>query len=80
MNRDKKGRTCRACHETHASSNPKHIRDSVPFGKGGWSLPIKFEKRPSGGSCAPGATSRSAYDRIEPVDYEPDGAAVWPKG
>ena len=81
VNRDKKGRTCRACHETHASIRPKHIRESVPFGKGGWQLPINFEKTASGGSCAPGCHKPYGYDRLQPVEYETGGAsgAVWPK-
>jgi predicted CXXCH cytochrome family protein len=33
-----KGRTCRACHEVHASRRPFHIRESVPFGSKGWML------------------------------------------
>jgi predicted CXXCH cytochrome family protein len=40
---DKKGRSCRACHETHASNQPKHIRESVPFGKIGWPIKLKYE-------------------------------------
>jgi len=54
-----KGRTCRACHEVHASAHPKHIRDSVPFGS--WELPIAFEKLDDGGQCAPGCHVPRAY-------------------
>ncbi len=80
VNRETKGRTCRACHETHASNLPKHIRDSVPFGTGGWKLPIGYEKTESGGSCAPGCHKPYGYDRIEPVTYPDDGGkAIWPK-
>lgn len=43
VNRDIKGRTCRACHEIHASTHPKHIRDAVPFGKIKWPLQLKYE-------------------------------------
>jgi len=56
-----KGRTCRACHETHASQEPKHIREAVPFGK--WTLPIHFEKTSDGGRCAPGCHSPKQYSR-----------------
>ncbi len=80
VNRDKKGRTCRACHETHASSKEKHIRDSVPFGPGGWELPIGFEKTSTGGRCSPGCHAAYGYDRVNPVEYpEPDRPAIWPK-
>jgi len=43
VNRPVKGRTCRACHEVHASNNFNHIRDSVPFGKINWPLQIRYE-------------------------------------
>ncbi len=69
VNRQRKGRSCRACHETHASNKMNHIRESVPFGTGGWMLPINFTKRESGGSCAPGCHVAYDYDREEPVDY-----------
>ena len=80
VNRDKKGRTCRACHETHASNAEKHIRDSVPFGKGGWELPIGFEKTASGGSCSPGCHKPFGYDRDRAVEYGETGSAIWPAG
>ncbi|MDY7107328.1 MAG: cytochrome c3 family protein [Planctomycetota bacterium] len=69
VNRERKGRTCRACHETHASNKANHIRESVPFGSGGWMLPINFTKRDTGGHCAPGCHVAYTYDREEPVDY-----------
>lgn len=79
VNRDKKGRTCRACHETHASSKQKHVRESVPFGSGGWELPIRFEKMEDGGSCAPGCHVSYEYNRVDPVDYgHGDEEAAWP--
>lgn len=79
VNKDRKGRTCRACHETHASKRDRHIRESVPFGPKGWELPINFEKSESGGSCAPGCHAKYAYDRIEQVPYEHEGRkAIWP--
>ena len=62
VNREK-GRTCRACHEVHASSNPFHIRDSVPFGRDKWELPINYEINDTGGSCAPGCHSAQIYSR-----------------
>ena len=66
VNKPDKGRTCRACHETHASNYPKHIRDSVPFGN--WNLPLNYEKTETGGSCMPGCHQLKEYDRIEPVE------------
>ena len=57
-----KGRTCRACHEVHASKNPFHIRDAVPFGTGGWMLEISFKETPTGGSCSPGCHVERKYE------------------
>lgn len=63
VNKPKKGRTCRACHETHASNFPKHIRKAVPFGA--WELPLNFEKTETGGSCTPGCHKIKKYDRVK---------------
>ena len=65
VNNDTKGRTCRACHDTHGSDRPLHITEGVPFGS--WEIPINFEKTASGGSCSPGCHVEKAYDRITPV-------------
>jgi len=61
VNKERKGRTCRACHETHASRNPHHIRDKTPFGS--WDMPLKYNKTPAGGSCAPGCHTQQTYTR-----------------
>ena len=65
VNKTVKGRTCRACHDAHATNNPRHIRDSVPFGR--WGLPINYTKTATGGSCAPGCHQPFKYDRQHPV-------------
>jgi predicted CXXCH cytochrome family protein len=67
VNMPKEGRTCRACHATHASNEPKHLRKKVPYG--GWEIPIQFEKTETGGGCSPGCHNPRAYDRIKPVIY-----------
>lgn len=61
VNRAKKGRTCRACHEVHASTLPVHLAEEVPFGA--WNMPINFEVQPDGGSCSPGCHEPEAYNR-----------------
>jgi len=61
VNKKTRGRTCRACHELHASSNPLLIREKVRFGK--WMMPLNFEKTDRGGSCHPGCHSTRTYDR-----------------
>ncbi len=68
VNKERRGRTCRSCHATHASDLPKHIRKSVPYGV--WDLPIQFAKTETGGSCAPGCHLPFSYDRQLPVSYE----------
>ncbi len=61
VNKPIKGRTCRACHETHGSNYPKHIREAVPFGS--WNLPVIFQKTETGGSCTTGCHQEKKYDR-----------------
>ncbi|MDT8419045.1 MAG: cytochrome c3 family protein [Desulfuromonadales bacterium] len=62
-----KGRTCRLCHEPHASVGEKLInREGMPFGN--WKVPIGFEATETGGSCAPGCHQEVRYDRESPVD------------
>jgi predicted CXXCH cytochrome family protein len=65
VNKSFKGRTCRACHDPHASSNPKHIRPHTTFGN--WSIPINFQAAENGGSCGPGCHQAYRYDRQVPV-------------
>lgn len=64
-----KGRTCRACHETHASQHKVHVRESVPFGN--WELPINFKPTATGGSCSPGCHQPLTYDRVLPAGMPP---------
>ena len=67
VNKERRGRTCRACHQTHASNQPKQIRARVPYG--GWSLPINFNKTETGGRCSPGCHLPKDYDRQTAVEY-----------
>jgi hypothetical protein len=46
----------------HASKNPFHIRDQVPFGMKGWMLEIGFKQMPTGGLCAPGCHKPQEYN------------------
>ncbi len=63
VNKEKKGRSCKACHQVHASSQAKHIRESVPFGKISWELPVTYTKLENGGSCVVGCHSPKEYNR-----------------
>jgi predicted CXXCH cytochrome family protein len=46
-----RGRTCRACHEVHASTQTHHIREGVPYGSSGWVLKLNYARTETGGSC-----------------------------
>ncbi|NUP90117.1 MAG: cytochrome c3 family protein [Candidatus Sumerlaeia bacterium] len=61
VTKDERGRTCRACHEVHASNRPFHMSETVPYG--GWRMPIHFEALPGGGRCSPGCHQPETYDR-----------------
>lgn len=78
VNKAKKGRTCRACHSTHASTNPMHVRESVPYGN--WQLPVKFEQSKTGGKCAAGCHKALAYDRDNPVAMDTPATKPAPAG
>jgi predicted CXXCH cytochrome family protein len=69
VNKADRGRNCRACHETHASAQDLHVRNSVPYGN--WQMPINFNKNASGGSCSPGCHKELKYDRNNAIDYTP---------
>jgi predicted CXXCH cytochrome family protein len=73
VNKADRGRSCRACHSTHASIQPLHVRESVPYGN--WQMPINFNKTDSGGSCSPGCHRQYEYDRNNPVKYAPPTTA-----
>ena len=64
VNREK-GRTCRACHEVHAGTKPKRIKDLVPFGN--WAFPVNFEMTEHGGKCWPGCHVARDYDRRQEI-------------
>jgi predicted CXXCH cytochrome family protein len=57
-----RGRTCRACHEVHASKQDHHVREDVPYGSKGWKLKVGFTKLPNGGSCAKTCHDTKAYN------------------
>ena len=64
VNNKQKGRSCALCHALHGGTSPVLVAESVPFGK--WSLPLKFVKTETGGSCAPGCHKPQSYDRKNP--------------
>jgi predicted CXXCH cytochrome family protein len=62
----RKGRTCGVCHEPHAAQQPALLRESVAFGAGSWALPIRFERKATGGTCASGCHQELGYDNTSP--------------
>jgi len=67
VNRSLKGRTCRACHDVHASTYPKQIASSVPFGSN-WAYTIRYDKTADGGGCGPACHTARRYSRIRPLE------------
>jgi len=70
VNKERKGRVCRVCHEVHASNAPKLIAESATFGS--WSLPIGFRPTETGGSCGCGCHRPYRYDRENRVANVPE--------
>lgn len=65
---NQKGRTCRICHQAHASNGEKLInKEGSQFGD--WKIPMNFKTSTTGGSCAPGCHRAFVYDRESPVVY-----------
>jgi predicted CXXCH cytochrome family protein len=60
VNRESKGRSCRACHAVHAGKQPKHIRESVPFGKKNWPLKLQYRVEYSNPATGEPCTTPSA--------------------
>jgi len=77
VHRDEQGRTCRTCHATHASRNPKHVAETVQFGK--WQLPLNYAPTETGGSCASGCHRPAYYDREHATGgiLQPGEEAPW---
>jgi predicted CXXCH cytochrome family protein len=65
VNKERGGQTCRACHNDHAGSQPKLIRDKEPFGS--WEALLRYKKSDTGGSCLAGCHGEYSYDRVKPV-------------
>ncbi|MBJ6751597.1 cytochrome c3 family protein [Geomonas anaerohicana] len=64
----RKGRTCRICHEAHASDGEKLInKEGSQFGA--WKIPLNFSITSTGGSCAPGCHRKFKYDRVKAEVY-----------
>lgn len=65
VNKAGRGRTCRACHDVHASKKPHQIREGVPFGPGGWQLSTHYEASETGGRCSRTCHTTKVYENNE---------------
>jgi predicted CXXCH cytochrome family protein len=63
VNKADKGRSCKTCHDPHASSQPKLISSKVS-GFGRWRIPIRYTKTDVGGTCIVGCHKPKSYDRV----------------
>lgn len=67
VNKAEKGRSCKVCHDPHASNQPRLISSKVP-GFGRWRIPIRYTKSAVGGTCVVGCHKPKSYDRINAVE------------
>jgi predicted CXXCH cytochrome family protein len=77
VNRADKGRSCRTCHDSHAATRERHIRDEVPFGPKGWRLPINYEALADGGRCGAGCHAAFEYNRTKAIVYPAMKDGAW---
>jgi predicted CXXCH cytochrome family protein len=67
VNKSGKGRSCKICHNPHASEQDRLINQKSPdFGS--WGIPIFFTATPTGGGCSVGCHRTFRYDRVKPVE------------
>jgi predicted CXXCH cytochrome family protein len=71
VNKTDRGRTCRACHEVHASKQPHQMRAEVPYGTKGWMLKINYSQTPTGGSCAKTCHATKEYNNSAVAEPAP---------
>jgi predicted CXXCH cytochrome family protein len=61
VNKEKRGRNCKTCHDVHGSENPKLMAGTIRFGN--WKMDMNFQISEKGGSCAPGCHRPQKYSR-----------------
>ncbi len=67
VNREK-GRTCRSCHEHHASSREPLIRSRPPAAHDFINI-RSWERTETGGSCGPTCHRNLGYDRLLAIEH-----------
>jgi len=63
IKRKKKGRSCRACHDVHGSTQPFMLHTEVPFRRGRWKLKLQYTLTDEGGTCVVGCHKPKTYSR-----------------
>ena len=66
VNKAGKGRSCKICHNPHASAQDRLINPKAP-GFGSWEIPIRYDATPTGGGCSVGCHRTFRYDRVKAV-------------
>lgn len=69
VNKVDKGRSCRVCHDPHASNQGRLISNKKA-GFGRWRIPISYTQTSVGGTCIAGCHKPKSYNRIDPVDNQ----------
>ncbi|HBG06054.1 MAG: cytochrome C [Geobacteraceae bacterium GWC2_58_44] len=67
VNKAGKGRSCKMCHDPHASSQDRLIYPKAK-GFGTWDIPIRFQATDNGGGCSVGCHRTFRYDRVKAVE------------
>ncbi len=69
VNMPANGRSCKACHDPHASGQEGLLRRSIPgFGK--WEIPLSYTRTVNGGTCVVGCHKVRTYNRLTPEENE----------
>ncbi len=68
VHKEFKGRTCKTCHQTHASDGPMLISSTRGAKFGSWHISIAYIITKSGGSCTPSCHRKMTYDRAKAHD------------
>lgn len=63
---NEKKKTCKTCHEIHASDNDFHLRAKIPRGRR-YAISMNFTRTDTGGGCVVGCHKEKRYDRENPV-------------
>lgn len=69
VNMPENGRSCKVCHDPHASGQAELLKRSIPgFGK--WEIPLSYTRSLAGGTCVVGCHKVRSYSRQAPVSTD----------